>query len=53
VLVNTAIAIAGKPVEMAKAFMMAVESGRMAFEAQLAGKVNIAEASSPLTSFLM
>jgi thiazole synthase len=53
VLINTAIAIAGNPVEMAKAFMMAVESGRMAFEAQLAGKINIAEASSPLTSFLM
>ena len=53
VLVNTAIAIAGNPVEMAKAFMMAVEAGRMAFEAKLAGQINIAEASSPLTSFLM
>jgi len=52
VLVNTAIAIAGNPVEMAKAFKLGVESGRMAYEAQLAGKINIAEASSPLTSFL-
>lgn len=53
VLVNTAIAIAGDPVAMGKAFQLAVESGRMAFEAQLAGKINVAEASSPLTSFLM
>ena len=30
VLVNTAIAVAGNPVEMAKAFKVAVEAGRMA-----------------------
>lgn len=53
VLVNTAIAIAGDPVAMAKAFSMAVECGRMAFEAQLAAQLDVAEASSPLTSFLM
>ena len=52
VLINTAVAIAGDPVAMAKAFQMAVESGRMAFEAQLATKIDVAEASSPLTSFL-
>ncbi|MDR3340464.1 MAG: thiazole synthase [Candidatus Symbiothrix sp.] len=52
VLVNTAIAVAGNPVAMAKAFQMAVESGRIAFEAQLANQLNVAEASSPLTSFL-
>jgi len=52
VLVNTAIAVAGKPTEMAKAFQLAVEAGRMAYEAQLAGHVNVAEASSPLTAFL-
>ena len=52
VLVNTAIAVAGDPVAMAKAFCLAVESGRMAFEAQLATQLNVAEASSPLTSFL-
>jgi thiazole synthase len=52
VLVNTAIAVAGNPVEMAKAFKEAVISGRRAFEAGL-GAVNMcAEASSPLTSFL-
>lgn len=52
VLVNTAIAIAGNPVEMAKAFKLAVEAGRMAFESRLANKVHHAIASSPLTEFL-
>jgi thiazole synthase len=52
VLVNTAIAVAGDPVAMAKAFQMAVESGRIAFEAQLPATLNVAAASSPLTSFL-
>ncbi|OAV69445.1 Thiazole synthase [Bacteroidales bacterium Barb4] len=52
VLVNTAIAVAGDPVRMAQAFRMAVESGRMAFEARLAGQHRTAEASSPLTAFL-
>lgn len=52
VLVNTAIAIAGNPVVMAKAFALAVQAGRMAFEAQLAEQRATAEASSPLTAFL-
>jgi thiazole synthase len=52
VLVNTAIAVAGDPVAMAEAFRLAVESGRMAFEAGLGGRREAAEASSPLTSFL-
>ncbi|MEZ8143594.1 thiazole synthase [Enterovibrio norvegicus FF-33] len=52
VLVNTAIAAAHNPVAMAQAFKLAVESGRMAYEAGLAGKVQHAVASSPLTSFL-
>ena len=52
VLVNTAVAVAGNPVEMAKAFKMAVEAGRIAYEAQLAATGIIAQASSPLTSFL-
>ena len=52
VLVNTAIAIARDPIAMAKAFKLAVEAGRMAYEAGL-GKVSFyADASSPLTSFL-
>ncbi len=52
VLVNTAIATAADPVVMAKAFRLAVESGRMAFESGLASKVNHAVASSPFTDFL-
>ncbi|GJM61120.1 thiazole synthase [Persicobacter diffluens] len=52
VLVNTAIAVAGDPVAMGKAFKLAVESGRMAYEARLAKPLQVAEASSPLTSFL-
>jgi thiazole synthase len=53
VLVNTAIAVSQNPVAMAKAFKMAIEAGRMAYEAKLAPVVNKrAVASSPLTSFL-
>ena len=52
VLVNTAIAVSQNPVQMAMAFRLAVEAGRMAFEAKLAKPRNLAEASSPLTSFL-
>lgn len=52
VLVNTAIAVAGDPVAMAKAFKLAVEAGRMAFEAKLGKTATQAQASSPLTAFL-
>lgn len=52
VLINTAIAIANNPVQMAIAFKMAVEAGRMAFEARLAPRGYTAHASSPLTAFL-
>ena len=52
VLVNTAIAVAGNPVEMAKAFKLAVEAGRMAYLAGLGSQSFSAIASSPLTSFL-
>lgn len=52
VLVNTAIAVSENPVQMATAFKMAVEAGRLAFEAKLAPSKNFAQASSPLTSFL-
>lgn len=52
VLVNTAIAVAGDPVAMAKAFAKAVEAGREAFEAGLGSRSLTAVASSPLTSFL-
>ncbi|PJJ53107.1 thiazole synthase [Hymenobacter chitinivorans] len=52
VLVNTAIAVAGQPVAMAQAFKMAVEAGRLAYEAKLAAPASHAVASSPLTAFL-
>lgn len=52
VLVNTAIAVAGDPVEMAIAFREAVVAGRRAYRAGLGAVSDRAEASSPLTSFL-
>jgi thiazole synthase len=52
VLVNTAIAVSGNPVQMAAAFKMAVEAGRLAYEARLALPALHAAASSPLTAFL-
>lgn len=53
-LVNTAIAVAGNPAQMAAAFKKAVEAGHEAFEAGLAAQVHSfeASASSPLTAFL-
>lgn len=54
VLVNTAIAVSGDPIEMAKAFKESVMAGRRAYEAGLGSQVlNLqAVASSPLTAFL-
>jgi len=52
VLVNTAIAAAADPVRIARAFRMAVEAGREAFEAGLPAKLFTASATSPLTGFL-
>lgn len=53
-LVNTAIAVAGDPVEMATAFKEAVVGGRRAYEAGLGTVAHSfeASASSPLTAFL-
>ncbi|WP_099034445.1 thiazole synthase [Lacimicrobium alkaliphilum] len=50
VLINTAIASSTDPVAMARAFKLAVQAGRMAFEAGVAGPGQ-AQASSPLTAF--
>ncbi|MCL2132285.1 MAG: HisA/HisF-related TIM barrel protein, partial [Lentimicrobiaceae bacterium] len=52
VLVNTAIAIAGDPEQMATAFKMAAIAGRIAYNSKLGTVKNHAEASSPLTAFL-
>ena len=47
VLVNTAIAVAGDPVRMARAFAMAVDAGRAAFESGMGTVSKDAAASSP------
>lgn len=52
VLVNTAIAVAGDPVSMARAFAEGVRAGRRAFEAKLGEKSELAQATSPLSGFL-
>ncbi len=52
IMLNTATAVAGNSVLMAQAFKLAVEAGRMAFEAEPAQPTFTAQASSPLTSFL-
>ncbi len=52
VLVNTAIAVAGDPVEMARAFKRGVEAGRMAYLAGIAGESKTAQATSPLVGLL-
>jgi thiazole synthase len=52
VLVNTAIAVARDPVQMASAFRLGAEAGRRAWLAGRAAPRLEAEASSPLTGFL-
>lgn len=52
VLVNTAVAIADNPPQLAKAFSQAVMAGREAFLSGLPAKNPFAHASSPLTGFL-
>jgi thiazole synthase len=52
VLANTAVATAGNPPELARAFAMAVAAGRLAYLSKLPAQKNLADASSPLTGFL-
>lgn len=52
VLVNTAIASAQHPAQMASAFKLAVEAGALAYRSGLGSRHQLAEASSPLTQFL-
>jgi len=52
VLINTAIATAADPTEMARAFKLAVEAGRTAFRSGPRASSKQAKASSPLTGFL-
>lgn len=52
VLVNTAVAVASDPDRMARAFALAVEAGRAAFEIGISAPRWEASATSPLTGFL-
>ncbi len=52
VMINTAVAIAKNPVDMAKAFAMAVEAGRCAYLNARSVRSFKASATSPLTAFL-
>jgi len=52
VLVNTALAVAGDPPTIGRAFALAVEAGRAAYQAGPAPAREIAAATSPLTGFL-
>lgn len=52
VLVNTAIAVAGDPAGMARAFSFGVRAGREAFLAGLAAERRVAEPSSPREGLL-
>lgn len=52
VLANTAVAAAGDPPLMARAFSLAVQAGRMAYLGRFRDASLYAEPSSPLTGFL-
>src|SRR5208282_341287 len=52
VLANTAVATAQNPAQLARAFALAVEAGRLAYLSGLPPKHYVANASSPLTGFL-
>lgn len=52
VMINTAVAIASDPVEMAKAFAKAVEAGRTAYLCGASARSLRASPTSPLTGFL-
>ncbi len=52
VLANTAIATAGDPAAMARAFAMAIQAAEIAVDSDPGGEKNMAAASSPLTGFL-
>ncbi|GFR66711.1 thiazole synthase [Elysia marginata] len=52
VLVNTAIAVSGNPVEMSRAFKLAVKAGRLAYLSKFGSMSRYAVNTSPLTDFL-
>ena len=49
VLVNSAVALAHDPVTMARAFRLAIEGGRLAWEAGIMAKQEMAVATTPVT----
>ncbi|AEG93365.1 thiazole synthase [Ramlibacter tataouinensis] len=49
VLVNSAVALAHDPVTMARAFKLGIESGRLAWEAGIMAKQEMAVATTPVT----
>ena len=51
VLLNTAVAQAIDPVRMARAFRLGIESGRLAFEAGVIAKQDMAVASTPIAGY--
>ena len=52
VLVNTAMAVVRDPIQVAQAFKLAVEAGRLGYLAGLGKVSQTAQATSPLTGFL-
>lgn len=52
VMANTAVATAGNVAQMARAFRLAIEAGRLAYLSGLGRVLDGAEASSPLTDFI-
>lgn len=52
ILLNTAIASSENPVQMARAFKLAVEAGRLAYLSGLGATSKTAKPSSPMTGFL-
>ena len=52
ILANTAVATAENPAQLARAFALAVEAGRIAYLSGLPIQRNLANPSSPLTGFL-
>ncbi len=52
VLANTAVATAEHPAELARAFSLAVQAGRLGYLSRLPKHKDAAQASSPLTEFL-
>jgi thiazole synthase len=49
VLLNSAVAQASDPVQMARAFKLAVEAGRIAYQAGIIARQDMAVATTPVT----